>query len=176
MNPEKPSSTYVGATDLDYSIQQPESFGMAFNGGSGTREDLLSEKKRPLLRNNELEAAAFYESVNPWHQAIQQDCICRCDCCECCPCDEDGLDLISVEQRSLVYIGKVIFIISLGGTRKKPCAYFLSNLLKLRLTQTNKSGRLKESMASTTTVSLSSYIIQIIPLLLTLVSRLLAGL
>ena len=97
MNPEKPSSTYVGATDLDYSIQQPESFGMAFNGGSGTREDLLSEKKRPLLRNNELEAAAFYESVNPRHQAIQQDCICRCDCCQCCPCDEDGLDLISVE-------------------------------------------------------------------------------
>lgn len=98
MNPEKPSSTYVGATDLDYSIQQPESFGMASNGGSGTREDLLSEKKkRPLLRNNELEAAAFYESVNPRHQAIQQDCICRCDCCECCPCGEDGLDLISVE-------------------------------------------------------------------------------
>ena len=98
MNAEKPSSTYVGATDLDYSIQQPESFGMASNGGSGSRKDLLSEKKkRPLLRNNELEAAAFYESVNPRHQAIQQDCICRCDCCECCPCDEDGLDLISVE-------------------------------------------------------------------------------
>ena len=99
MNREKPSSTYVSATDLDYSIQQPESFGTASNGGSDTKEDLLSDRrKRPLLRNDEVEAAAgFYESVNPRHQAIQQDCICRCDCCECCPCDEDGLDLISVE-------------------------------------------------------------------------------
>jgi len=33
---------------------------------------------------------ALFSMVSPRQKAVmQEECICRCDCCQCCPCSEE---------------------------------------------------------------------------------------
>ena len=36
------------------------------------------------------DAQALFSMVSPRQKAVmQEECICRCDCCQCCPCIEE---------------------------------------------------------------------------------------